>query len=165
MSARGSLFRAQLVLDEHRALHDWWRDSFEDDQPPNRKALDPGEMPRLLPGLSVFEIKQGQWRIRLAGTRFYEALGEEISGAVIDDLPLGETGRSWRRALDLARETLRPVCGAQRVCWRGEERPIARFWVRLPLTSDDGRDHMVLGHDVFRPFEESLHTPAIAWAG
>jgi len=165
MSAHGSLFRAQLVLDEHRELYDWWRNSFQDENPPARQALDPGDMPRLLPGLSLFEYSQGAWRVRLAGTRFYEVLGEEISGAPVERLPLGDRGRSWRRALDLARETVRPVCGAQRLCWRGREHAVARFWLRLPLSTPDARNCHVLGHDVFRPFEESLQTPAVAWAG
>ncbi len=165
MSAHETLFRAQLVLDEHRSLYDWWLDGFQQEKPPSRQDVRPSAIPKLLPGLSMFELRGGDWRVRLAGTRFYEALGEEISGRTVMDLPLGDHARAWRRALDLARDTVRPVCGAQRLCWRGEERPIARFWMRLPLSTDDGRGAYILGHDVFRPFEDDLTTPAVAWAG
>jgi len=166
MSAQGGLFRSQLVLEEHRALYDWWRDSFEDELPPKSSDFDPTAMPEVLPGVSVMERDTEQaWRVRLAGTRFYETLGEEISGMAIEGLPLGVDGRGWVRALDLACDTGRPVCGAQRLIWRGRERGLARFWLRLPLRAQSGGRQQVLGHESFRPLEAALAAPAVAWAG
>ena len=102
--------------------------------------------------------------MRLAGTALFDTLGEEISGRILGELPLGDGLRTWRRALDFACETRGPVCGAQRVWWNGP-RPSARFWIRLPFAGVADYPTLVLGHDSFRPLEGELRAPAIAWAG
>lgn len=164
MSACRGLFRAQILIEEQLRLYDWWRALAPERAVPSREALKPAEIARFLPNVSLFERSDDDWRVRLAGTALCDTLGEEISGRCLGDLPLGDTARAWRRALDFSCDTRGPVCGAQRLWWNGP-RSTARFWIRLPFVGPAGYPAFIMGHESFRPLEGALRAPAVAWAG
>jgi hypothetical protein len=164
MSASGGLFRAQILIDEQLHLYDWWRSLPTDGSAPARAELRPAEIARFLPNVTLYERSGDDWRIRLAGTALFEALGEEVSGKNLGELPLGDGVRTWRRALNFSCDTRGPVCGAQRLWWNGP-RQTARFWLRLPFAGPAGYPALIMGHETFRPLEGALRAPAIAWAG
>ncbi len=164
MSAYGGLFRAQILIEDQLRLYDWWRGLSPEGGAPQRSELDPARIARFLPNITLFERCGEDWRVRLAGGAVFDALGEEISGRPLGELPLGDGLRTWRRALDFACETRGPVCGAQRLWWK-EARPTARFWIRLPFAGAANYPTLIMGHESFRPLEGALRAPAIAWAG
>jgi hypothetical protein len=60
----------------------YWRFKRGARKMPARADIDPAEIPDLLPLISLFEIENGRFRIRLAGHKIVEAYGLEPRGKV-----------------------------------------------------------------------------------
>jgi len=150
MSATDLAFRAQLVIPEQRQLFDYWRSKCGGRRMASRADIAPAEIKRLLPYVTLIDIvaeAKPRFRVRLAGTQLREFFGREITGAYLDDLDLGGRPNYWQAANERLVQGL-PAQGILPVHRpRGEF--ITRFWVRLPLSNDDSRVNMVLGHDAF----------------
>ena len=150
MSATDLAFRAQLVIPEQRQLFDYWRSKCAVQRIASRAGIQPAEIKRLLPYITLIDLVEEtrpRFRVRLAGTQLREFFGREITGAYLDDLDLGGRPGYWEAANEriiggLPAQGILPVHRP-----RGEF--ITRFWVRLPLSNDDRRVNMVLGHDAF----------------
>ena len=84
-------FRAQLVVPEQRQLYDYWLSCGGGKPMPCRSDINPADIPRLLPFVSLIEVAEDvkQSRVRLAGTRLRDVFDREITGLTIDDLDLG----------------------------------------------------------------------------
>lgn len=149
MSATDLAFRAQLVIPEQRQIYDYWRSKCGARTMPSRRELRPSEISRLLPYVTLIDVlDHGQrMRVRLAGTQLREFFGREITGAYLDDLDLGGRPTYWAAANERLIEGL-PTQGVLPVHRpRGEF--ITRFWIRLPMSSDDRSVNMILGYDAF----------------
>lgn len=149
MSAADLAFRAQLVIPEQRQLFDYWRSKCSGRRMAARADVKPAEIKRLLPYITLIDqVGQGdRFRVRLAGTQLREFFGREITGAYLDDLDLGGRPNYWQAANDRLVQGM-PAQGILPVHRpRGEF--ITRFWLRLPLSNDDQRVNMILGHDAF----------------
>lgn len=149
MSATDFAFRAQLVIPEQRQLFDYWRSKCAGRAMPTRSDVNPADLKRLLPYLSLIDVVDGsgRMRVRLAGTQLREFFGREITGAYLNDLDPAERPSYWqatnqRLVSGLPAQGILPVRRP-----RGEF--ITRFWIRLPLSSDGERVNMVLGYDAF----------------
>ena len=150
MSATDLAYRAQLVIPEQRQLFDYWRSKCGGRRMASRADIAPAEIKRLLPYITLIDVvaeAKPRFRIRLAGTQLREFFGREITGAYLDDLDLDGRPNYWQAANERLVQGL-PAQGILPVHRpRGEF--ITRFWVRLPLSNDDSRVNMVLGHDAF----------------
>lgn len=149
MSAADLAFRTQLVIPEQRQVFDYWRAKCAGRSMASRADVKPAEIKRLLPYISLIDLvgEGSRFRVRLAGTQLREFFGREITGAYLDDLDLGGRPNYWRAANDRLVQGL-PAQGILPVIRpRGEF--ITRFWLRLPLSNDDRRVNMILGHDAF----------------
>ena len=148
MSATDLAFSAQLVIPEQRQLFDYWRSKCGARRMASRADVRPAEIKRLLPYITLIDlVDESRFRVRLAGTQLREFFGREITGAYLDDLDLGGRPNYWEAANDRLAQGL-PAQGILPVHRpRGEF--ITRFWMRLPLSNDDQRVNMVLGHDAF----------------
>lgn len=152
--------RAQLILPEQQDLFDYWRSKSGDGSDghcPRRIDIRPGEMRALLPSISLYDVIESEplrLRVRLAGTRLRDYLGRETTGLMLDELEQGDTRAYWDVAYREVIRSRRPAQGVIEVGRPGRAE-LFRFWLRLPLEDDEGRIHMVLGHDIFLQSEKA----------
>lgn len=141
-------FRAQLVVPEQRQLYDYWLARSESGLMPKRADINPADIPRLLPFISLIDVgdKLEQSRVRLAGTRLRERVllrhhrsahrrpGPRPQARLLDDrLPPYRGGRKAH-----AGDRPRPPC---------QQGTPGAILVRLPLADASGAVRMILGLD------------------
>lgn len=146
-----------MIVPEQRELFDYWRAKAAGGRYPTRADIQPSELRRLLPCLSILEVVGGdtlRLKVRLAGTRLRDYLGVEITGHHLDEYDLGDQTEYWDAVY---REVIlggRPAQGVVPLTpWRQPD--IFQFWLRLPLMNDEGSIVMVLGHDAFLQSEKA----------
>lgn len=149
MSAADLAFRAQLVIPEQRQLFDYWRAKCGERRMASRADINPREIKRLLPYITLIDVHGAgeRLRVRLAGTQLREFFGREITGAYLDDLNLGGRPNYWQASNERLVQGLPAQGILPALRPRGEF--ITRFWLRLPLSGDGSRVNMILGHDAF----------------
>jgi len=132
----------------HEELFAYWASRRQGAKLPGRRDLDPGDIKRLLPTLSLIDVGHEplDFRIRLAGTGLYDVYGREITGRSLDDVYNSAAAEYWRVELAKVVEAGRPAVGAHSLAWRGASH-LSILWLRLPLASDGGRVDMILGYD------------------
>jgi hypothetical protein len=88
MTSRSTIIDAAKVT-SHRIeeFHGYWLSKRADGSLPARAAIDPTEIPRLLPHLVIAEIEAEPIRIRyrLVGTRLVEANGSDFTNRYLDE--------------------------------------------------------------------------------
>ena len=144
-------FRAQLVVPEQRQLYDYWLSCGGGKPMPCRSDINPADIPRLLPFVSLIEVAEDvkHSRVRLAGTRLRDVFDREITGLTIDDLDLGAKRDYWLAAYRHTAFDGKPTQGIVRGP-RVNKEHLVQYWLRLPLAAADGRGvRMVLGLDYF----------------
>ena len=74
-----------------RELYEYWCSKRAGRLIPQRRDIDPAEIPKLLPHLMITEMVEGgtRYRYRLAGTAVTEAFGRELTGLYIDEVMTG----------------------------------------------------------------------------
>lgn len=149
--------RAQLIVPEQRELFDYWRAKAGEGGYPTRADIQPAELRRILPSLSLIDVteeEQPRLRVRLAGTRLRDYLGVELTGHYLDEYELGDQTDYWDAAYREVVHGGRPAQGVVPLTpWKQPN--IFQFWLRLPLMNGEGRISMVLGHDAFLQSEKA----------
>ena len=154
----GAAFRHQIILPAHQALYDYWRSKCHDGRLPSRDDICPADIRKFLPHISLTEVchetgavsedgtRDMRYRLRLAGTGFYDLYGTEITGAYIDELPIGAKAQYWERVLGRVVHRAKPSAGVTRpgTPYGAHQ---AQFWIRLPLSEDGTTVSMILGYD------------------
>jgi hypothetical protein len=145
-------FRAQLVIDEHRQLFDYWVDRCRTRAMPERRDISPAHLPRLLRSVSLIDIEaESRYRVRLAGTALRDIYDREITGLYIDDIEFGRARDYWAASYARVAETGRPAQGVIR-CPRATKEHLVQFWLKLPLAGDGvERPAMILCLDTCVP--------------
>jgi hypothetical protein len=144
-------FRAQLVVPEQRQLYDYWLNCAAGKPMPQRCDINPADIPRLLPHISLIDVDEelDRSRVRLAGTRLRDVYDREITGLSIAELDLGGKHDYWMAAY---RHTIldgRPTQGIVRGP-RVNKEHLVQYWIRLPLAAGSGPGvGMVLCLDCF----------------
>lgn len=143
-------FRAQLVVPEQRQLYDYWLARSESGLMPRRADINPADIPRLLPFISLIDVgdRLEQSRVRLAGTRLRDVFDREITGLRIEDLDLGPKRDYWMTAYRHTAADGKPTQGIVRGP-RVNKEHLVQYWVRLPLADASGAVRMILGLDYF----------------
>ncbi|MCA3555281.1 PAS domain-containing protein [Aestuariivirga sp.] len=144
-------FRAQLVVPEQRQLYDYWLSRAGPGTLPTRADINPADIPRLLPYISLIEVGPSleTSRVRLAGTRLRDVFDREITGLHIDDLDLGPKRDYWMTAYRHTAVDGKPTQGIVRGP-RVNKEHLVQYWVRLPLAAPCGAGiRMILGIDYF----------------
>lgn len=88
MTSHSTLIDVSQVASERvREFHRYWRGKAAGGLPPPRSAMDPVEIPRLLPYLVIAEIEREPLRVRyrLVGTRVAEANGSDFTNRYLDE--------------------------------------------------------------------------------
>lgn len=127
-------FRAQLVVPEQRQLYDYWVEMASGRPMPFRSDINPANIPRLLPYISLIDVDRDtkRCRIRLAGTRLRDVYDREITGLDLGDIDFGEKRDYWvaayRRTIDEGKPTQGVVRGP-----RVNKEHLVQYWLKLPL--------------------------------
>ncbi|MDB5477480.1 MAG: hypothetical protein JWP49_2991 [Phenylobacterium sp.] len=132
----------------HEELFAYWASRRQGARLPGRRDLDPGDIKRLLPTLSLIDVVREplDFRIRLAGTGLYDVYGREITGRGLSDVYNSAAADYWRLELAKVVADGRPAVGMHSLAWRGASH-LSILWLRLPLAADGGRVDMILGYD------------------
>ena len=134
----------------HEEIYAWWAAKRAPGRLPSRAHVNPGELKRHLPTISLIDVRRREeradYRLRLAGTGLYRVYGGEITGKALDDVYAEEARDYWRAELDRVVETRRPAAGVHSFAWRGAAH-LQIMWLRLPLASDGREVDMILGYD------------------
>lgn len=88
MTSRSNLVDAGRITSPLvRALHRYWQSKGRDGLLPARGAIDPTEIPQLLPYLVIAEIEAAPLRVRyrLVGTRVVEDHGADFTNRYLED--------------------------------------------------------------------------------
>lgn len=120
---------------------------------PAPAAIDPTEIPKLIPSLVICDLEDAPFRIRfrLAGTRQVDVLGRELTGRYVDEMDWQE-GPFVHRIFARARDTAAPVFGFYHWTFR-ESTPGASEFGLFPLSEDGRKVTRVIGIDEFFPPE------------
>lgn len=122
----------------------YWLSKLEAGRVPSKAAIDPTEMPRLLPDLVLYErLAPDAFRVRLAGTAVVRRLGVDPTGGNVLDLLHEGSRRSVACALN---RILEQPCG--HVSRVRDRYPSGRQAVvevlRLPMAGDDGEIRFII---------------------
>jgi hypothetical protein len=145
-------FSAQLIMREQRDLYGYWRSCAAGKPVASRYDIDPIDIPRLLPGLSLLDASEDMdaLRYRLAGTRVREIYGTEITGRAVFDARFQHKQEYWRSVYGKVIMEQTPMQGAVRGPVAGREH-LLLIWMRLPLSGLSGAIERVLGYDAALP--------------
>lgn len=153
----GRAFRAQLVVPEQRQLYDYWLAKAGAERMPSRADIKPGEIPRILSGISLIEVgvEICRSRVRLAGTRLREIYDREITGLTLDDLDWAEKREYWIAAFERTISEGLPTQGVVRGP-RLHKEHLVQYWLRLPLRTTGQHVGMILCFDHFMAASDRL---------
>lgn len=142
LSASASAARA------HQEMFAYWASLRRGAGLPARVDLQPSNMKRLLPTVSLIDVvkEPRDYRLRLAGTGLYGVYGREITGKTLGDVYNTAAAEYWRRELDKVVDERRPGVGVHSLAWRGAPH-MSILWLRLPLASNGKDVDMILGYD------------------
>jgi hypothetical protein len=150
---------------EQRQLYDYWLSCGDGKPMPSRADINPAQIPRLLPFISLIDVDPSieQSRVRLAGTRLRDVYDREITGLRIEDLDLGPKRDYWMAAYRHTAVDGKPTQGIVRGP-RVNKEHLVQYWIRLPLAAKNGDGiGMVLCLDYFiSGLEEEARQAGIA---
>ncbi len=147
---------AQLMLPEQRELFDYWLSLKRERELPRRSDVSPVSMRRLLPHVSLMELKEeiSASRFRLAGSALRDIFGVELTNRTLADPCWGVHTSYWERVCKQLLQERAPLSGMLRAPGMGREH-LVLFWMRLPLLSDDGQGLLALGLDIAHPIRNT----------
>ena len=132
----------------HEELFAYWASRRQAGRLPCRAAIHPAHFKRLLPTISLIDVRNEapRYRLRLAGTGLYSVYGREITGRSLDEVYNSVAAEYWRGELDKVVRDRRPAVGVHNLSWRGASH-VSILWIRLPLASNGTDVDMILGYD------------------
>lgn len=134
-----------------RSAFEYWRSKCRGRALPSRADIDPMEIPRVLPNISLVErdTETGRYRYRLIGSALVESLGWDATGRYLDEVYPGfENSPSKRyreQVFDLGKPSHR--IGRPSLRFAKDFFNVERLY--LPLADDGQRVDMVMGIMVF----------------
>ncbi len=127
------------------ALHRYWRSKFDGDRLPSRQAIDPTEIPALLPWIFLMDVGHDplSFRYRLIGTGIVNFLGRDFTGRIVNFENYGDRAEAmasiFRTAVDR-----RDVTAVRGQLFYVRFREFLRFcWTMMPLSSDGTKIDML----------------------
>ncbi|HZS83706.1 MAG TPA: PAS domain-containing protein [Stellaceae bacterium] len=144
------LFADQLGDPMLRSMYEYWRRKCAGRAMPSRRDIDPSEIPKLLPHMTITEVigNGARFRYRLSGTAVTEAFGRSLTGQYVDEVMKGQ----YR---DLILRLYRNVCLARRCVfceskYTGSKNPgVTTKRLLMPLSEDGTTVSQVLAIQTF----------------
>jgi len=125
-------FRSDPILSQ---AFDYWRGKCGARSMPQRRDIDPTEIPRLLPHIQITENVGARIRYRLAGSAIVEAYGGELKGKFFDEVLSGERLRFVEANHRLVCTEKRPILVSGSYLSK-KEIPLVCNRVVMPLSED-----------------------------
>jgi hypothetical protein len=132
----------------HEELFAYWASRRNGARLPSRRDIEPGGFKRLLPTISLIDVRREpfDFRLRLAGTGLYGVYGREITGRTLSEVYNTAAADYWRVELGKVVAERRPTVGVHNLAWRGASH-LSILWLRLPLAANGCDVDMILGYD------------------
>ena len=130
----------------HEELLAYWTSLKAGRGLPSRADLNPVQIKRHLPLISLIDVAHGDYRLRLAGTGLFSVYGGEITGRALDEGYAPDLLTYWQAELAKIVEAAKPAVGLHDLAWRGQP-DLSLLWLRLPLSSNGKDVDMILGYD------------------
>ena len=104
----------QSTSPQVKALNAWWMAHRGDADMPDRSALWPGDIIRLLPSIFIAELERDPFRIRyrLVGTRAVALTGFDFTGRYLDEMQRADAEVPWADYYRTVAETRCPLMGS-----------------------------------------------------
>lgn len=160
----GTSFRRRIAHPLLVSLYDYWLARRGERIAMPRAALDPIEIPRLLPHLILSDVgDEGRAiRYRLVGTDIVTAHGSDYTGKTLEELTTGSTVAFTQNLYGIIVREAVPVYSEGNFRWAGKEHRWTKR-LHLPLTRDGTMVDMVLAGQVFEqrgPGDAEILQPA-----
>ncbi|MBI3506987.1 MAG: PAS domain-containing protein [Proteobacteria bacterium] len=119
-------------------LYRYWRSKFAGDRMPSRRAIDPVEIPALLPWIFLMDVGHLPlaFRYRLIGTGIVNFLGRDFTGRAVD---VANYGARAARMIEIFRSAVdrRSVTAVRGRLFYVPTKEFLRFcWTMMPLSTD-----------------------------
>ncbi len=132
-----------------RALIRYWNGKRAGHRMPSRMAIDPIEIPRILPIVLLADASPEGARMRLLGTEATGAYGRETRGRLVREIQFGEFDVFWQGAFDEVARSAAPVCAAG--TYRRGTELCSIETVLMPLTDNGSAVSQIFGGLVIGP--------------
>jgi hypothetical protein len=145
----------ERLTDKHRTLLDYWSSKIGDETAPRRTAIDPLDIPRLLPNLLLWDVDSSDdYLCRLSGSEVDLSMGMSVKGHRLSDMkcPLIDAAMTEFHA---TRDRAIPTFVERTMGWLGKPYLFYRHLL-LPLSNDRGQIHMLASCMTFHPVAD-LH--------
>src|SRR3990167_1459587 len=121
----------------HEELYAYWSGLRHGPQLPGRGDIRPEDFKRLLPTVSLIDVRRDplDFRLRLAGT-----------GRCLTEVYNSTAAEYWRTELTKLVHDRRPAVGVHNLAWRGAAH-LSILWLRLPLATNGKDVDMIMGYD------------------
>jgi hypothetical protein len=126
---------------------EYWRAKAAGRAMPDRRDLDPAEIPDLLPWIILWDVVPGGYRVRLAGTAICDALGRELRGLDFDTLH-GSGAAAIKPDYDYVVREIQPHY-AERSTWWDHRSYRSYKRVLLPFTNGGSDCALILSVTTF----------------
>jgi hypothetical protein len=129
-----------------KRLHDYWIAKSSGGQLPSRASIDPLELGFIIGNLMLVDVlppaEAPRFRIRLHGTKLAERAGYELTGKMLDELPINDFRKLARESFTTVVRTRQPFHSQRDRLIDGAPRRYET--VMLPLFDDARRVNMLL---------------------
>ncbi|HYD97800.1 MAG TPA: PAS domain-containing protein [Alphaproteobacteria bacterium] len=121
----------------------YWSGLAGGDGLPRKAALSPTDIPLLLPDLLLLQRLEGDWLIRLAGSRIVNAYGVEIGGKLLRDVVPPAVHCEFFRIYEQARNERAPLYVTGRLHWQDRAYMVFRSGLFPMLGSGETVDYLL----------------------
>ena len=134
-----------IVHPNLRRLYDYWAEKRGDRAMPSRADIDPVEMRYVIGNVIMVDVIEGpspQFHIRVHGTNLVERVHFDLTGKLLDEMPLPEFRELTRQSFSMVARTKEPLHARRDLILDGRR----RFYetLILPLSSDGERVDRIL---------------------
>jgi len=149
-AAMDALYPIEAKDSRFREFFDYWMSRAPSGRLPGRQHIDPLDIPKLLPGLALFDVIRTadglRFRWRLVGTALVEAIGVDYTGRFVDEagLPAVKYEAVHRVFCDIVRDK-RPNYWETPITSAGRDF-ISLQRLALPLAGDGETVDMIVGY-------------------
>lgn len=139
-----------------RDIYKYWLDMKGDRLMPSRADLNPADIVRLLPHISLIDVEKetGRYKMRLIGTETVRAMGIDVTGKYLDDFPFID--RLLKKNYDWLVKEKRPYFNSDKLKW-SRKSFMDYYALGLPL-SGNGEDVDMLMFGMYYQFPKEKRT-------
>ena len=136
-----------------QTLLSYWREKRGERTAPSRADIEPERLAPLLPYLALYDVLDGDFRVRLFGTGLVLAYDGNITGKLMSDCDLnGINSQLAEQLAEVVRER-RPNVLRAKFAKKTDNRYLKYERIALPLSADGETVNMILcGYHVERAF-------------